>query len=60
MSPRNDTVNVINKLILEKVPGPVNRHKFIDMVRNIENTVHYHQEFLNSLNLSVLLLMTSY
>ncbi|GBP64795.1 hypothetical protein EVAR_31917_1 [Eumeta japonica] len=47
--PRNDTVNEINKLILEKIPGQVKHYKSIDTVCNIEDTVHYPQ-VLNSLS----------
>jgi len=50
LSPRNDTVNEINKLILEKIPGQIKHYKSIDTVCNIEDTVHYPQEFLNSLS----------
>lgn len=49
VSPRNDTVNEINNLILQKVPGHGKIYKSIDTVCNIEDAVHYPQEFLNSL-----------
>ena len=48
--PRNDTGNDINKLILEKILGQVKHCKSIDMMCNIEDTVHYLQEFLNYLS----------
>lgn len=50
VSPRNDTVNEINNLIIQKVPGQIKKYKSIDTVTNIEDAVHYPQEFLNSLN----------
>lgn len=50
LSPRNDTVNEINDFIMQKVPGQIKHYKSIDTVSNIENTVHYPQEFFNSLN----------
>ncbi|CAF4891106.1 unnamed protein product [Pieris macdunnoughi] len=51
VSPRNETVfNEINNLIMQKVPGEVKCYKSIDTVTNIEDAVHYPQEFLNSLN----------
>lgn len=51
MSPRNESVNEINKIIMEKVPGEFKSYKSIDTVCNIEDTqMHYPQEFLNSLN----------
>ncbi|XP_045454816.1 uncharacterized protein LOC123664266 [Melitaea cinxia] len=50
VSPKNDTVNEINNLIVQKVPGQTKTYKSIDTVTNIEDAVHYPQEFLNSLN----------
>jgi len=50
VSPRNETVNEINKLILEKIPGQIKPYKSIDTVCNIEDTVHYPQEFFNYLS----------
>lgn len=50
VAPRNDAVNEINKMIIEKVPGDFKCFKSIDTVCNTEDTVHYPQEFLNSLN----------
>ncbi|XP_039969466.1 uncharacterized protein LOC120781334, partial [Bactrocera tryoni] len=50
VSPRNESVNEVNKIIMEKVPGEFKSYKSIDTVCNIEDTVHYPQEFLNSLN----------
>lgn len=50
VSPRNESVNEINKIIMEKVPGEFKSYKSLDTVCNIEETVHYPQEFLNSLN----------
>ena len=50
MSPRNDTVNEINKIIMERLPGDFKYYKSIDTACNTEDTVHYPQEFLNSLN----------
>lgn len=55
MFPRNDTVNEINNLILQKVPGQIKNYKSIDSVMNIEDAVHCPQEFLNVLNPSGLL-----
>jgi len=52
VSPRNDTVNEINNMILQKVSGQIRIYRSIDTVTNIEDAVHYPQEFLNSLNLS--------
>ncbi|GBP91731.1 hypothetical protein EVAR_92008_1 [Eumeta japonica] len=50
VSPKNDTVNEINNLIVQKVPGQTKTYKSIDTVTNIEDAVHYPQELLNSLN----------
>ncbi|XP_008184419.1 uncharacterized protein LOC103309803 [Acyrthosiphon pisum] len=50
VSPRNDTVNEINNMILQKVSGQIKIYRSIDTVTNIEDAVHYPQEFLNSLN----------
>ncbi|XP_047537866.1 ATP-dependent DNA helicase pif1-like [Vanessa atalanta] len=50
LSPRNDTVDEINELILEKIPGQVKHYRSIDTVCNSEDIVHFSQEFLNSLN----------
>ncbi|CAH4036392.1 unnamed protein product [Pieris brassicae] len=50
VSPRNESVNEINKIIMENVPGEFKSYKSIDTVCNIEDTVHYPQEYLNSLN----------
>ena len=50
VSPRNDTVNEINKIIMERVPGDFKYYKSTDTVCNIEDIVHYPQEFLNFLN----------
>lgn len=49
-SPTNESTNEINGIIMEKVPGDFKQYKSIDNVCNIEDTVHYPQEFLNSLN----------
>lgn len=50
VSPRNETVNKINNLILHKAPGLVKTYKSIDTITNMEDTVHYPQGFLNALN----------
>ncbi|XP_060873906.1 ATP-dependent DNA helicase pif1-like [Metopolophium dirhodum] len=50
VSPRNDTVNDINNMILQKVSSQIKIYRSIDTVTNIENAVHYPQEFFNSLN----------
>ena len=50
VSPRNDTVNDINKIIIKRIPGDFKYYKSIDTVCNIEDTVRYPQEFLNYLN----------
>ena len=51
MSPRNGSVNEINHLIIQKVPGHIKNYESIDTVTNIDDAVHYYsQEFLNSLN----------
>ncbi|XP_068994023.1 uncharacterized protein [Neodiprion pinetum] len=50
MSPKKDTVNEINNLIVQKVSGQMKKYRSIDTVTNIQDTVHYPQEFLNSLN----------
>jgi len=52
VSHRNDTVNEINKLILEKIGIQIKHYKSIDTVCNIEGTVHYPQKILNSLSTS--------
>lgn len=41
VSPRNDTVNEINNLIIQKVSGKIKNYKSIDTVTNIEDAVHY-------------------
>ncbi|KAJ8882657.1 hypothetical protein PR048_014469 [Dryococelus australis] len=48
-SPRNDTVNEINNLIIQRVPGHVKTYKSIDTFTNVDDVVHF-QDFLNSLN----------
>ncbi|KAJ8894978.1 hypothetical protein PR048_000286 [Dryococelus australis] len=50
VSPRNDTVNDINNLIIQRVPGQVKTYKSIDTVTNVDDVVHFPQDFLNSLN----------
>lgn len=50
MSPRNDSVNEVNNLILQKAPGQVKIYKSVDTVCNVEDIVNYPLEFLNSLN----------
>ncbi|KAJ8883530.1 hypothetical protein PR048_015374 [Dryococelus australis] len=50
VSPRNDTVNEINNLIIQSVPGQVKTYKSIDTVTNVDDVVHFPQDFLNSLN----------
>ncbi|KAJ8886366.1 hypothetical protein PR048_012577 [Dryococelus australis] len=50
VSPRNDTVNEINNLIIQRVPGQVKTYKSIDTVTNVDDVVHFPQDFLNSLN----------
>lgn len=49
-SPGNVMVNEINKLILEKISGQVKHYKSVETLCNIEDTVHYPREFLNSLS----------
>ncbi|KAJ8871663.1 hypothetical protein PR048_027990, partial [Dryococelus australis] len=48
--PRNDTVNEINNLTIQRVPGQVKTYKSIDTVTNVDDVVHFPQDFLNSLN----------
>jgi len=48
VSTRKDSVNEINKITMDKLPGDFKCHITIDTVFNIEDTVHYPQEFLNS------------
>ncbi|KAJ8875134.1 hypothetical protein PR048_023027 [Dryococelus australis] len=50
VSPRNDTDNEINNLIIQRVPGQVKTYKSIDTVTNVDDVVHFPQDFLNSLN----------
>ncbi|KAJ8876613.1 hypothetical protein PR048_021058 [Dryococelus australis] len=50
VSPRNDSVNEINNLIIQRVPGQVKTYKSIDTVTNVDDVVHFPQDFLNSLN----------
>lgn len=45
VSPRNDSVNEINIMIMEKVPGDFKCYKSVDTVCNIEDTVHTHKNF---------------
>ncbi|KAJ8888779.1 hypothetical protein PR048_008271 [Dryococelus australis] len=47
---KNDTVNEINNLIIQRVPGQVKTYKSIDTVTNVDDVVHFPQDFLNSLN----------
>ncbi|KAJ8888509.1 hypothetical protein PR048_008000 [Dryococelus australis] len=54
VSPRNDTANEINNLIIQRVPGQVKTYKSIDTVTNDDDVVHFPQDFLNSLNPSCL------
>ena len=50
VSPKNDTVNEINKIIMGRVLGDFKYYKSIDTACNVEDIVHYAQDFLNSLN----------
>lgn len=50
ISARNSSVDQINEEILKRVPGDEKCYKSIDTVINEEDTVHYPQEFLNTLN----------
>jgi hypothetical protein len=50
LAPRNDYVNTINHLLLQKVPGETRTYQSVDGVTDVENAVHYPVEFLNSLN----------
>ena len=50
VSPRNNTVNEINKIIIKRVPGDFKYYKSIDTVCNIKDIGHYPQEFLKFLN----------
>ena len=41
VSPRYNTVNEINQIIMERVPGDFKYYKYIDTVGHIEDMVHY-------------------
>ncbi|KAJ8884553.1 hypothetical protein PR048_016410 [Dryococelus australis] len=49
-APRNDIIDEINKIMLQEVPGQVKYYKSFDDVTDIEDSVHYTQEFLILLN----------
>lgn len=50
MDARNSSVNEINDIILNKLPGDIVAYTTIDNVMDQEDMVHYPQEFLKSLN----------
>ena len=52
LAPQNETVNIINKALLSKVPGDVRVYKSIDSTCEPSEAVNYPTEFLNSLELS--------
>lgn len=49
LAARNSSVDEINDIILNKLPGESVNYISIDNVMDQEDSVHYPQEFLNSL-----------
>ncbi|XP_067939745.1 uncharacterized protein [Watersipora subatra] len=49
LAPKNDTVDHINQLLLEKIPGTTTSFLSIDCVVEENDSVNYPTEFLNSL-----------
>ncbi|XP_067945211.1 ATP-dependent DNA helicase PIF1-like [Watersipora subatra] len=52
LAPKNDTVDHINQLLLEKIPGTTTSFLSIDCVVEENDSVNYPTEFLNSLQLA--------
>lgn len=50
ISPRNDSAEEMNNIILEKIETETHEYSSIDMVIMTDDVVEYPQEFLNSLN----------
>lgn len=49
LAPKNDGVNKINNEIQSQLPGPLMKYKSIDTVTDVDQSVNYPIEFLNSL-----------
>ncbi len=49
LAPRNDTVDGVNRLLLDKVPGEKYIFYSNDSVHDVDEAVHFPTEFLNSL-----------
>ena len=49
LAPRNETVDNVNRLLLEELPGEKITFSSIDTVDNLDDAVHFPIEFLNSL-----------
>ncbi|XP_064647485.1 uncharacterized protein LOC135500168 [Lineus longissimus] len=49
LAPRNDAVRHLNNTLLQRLPTEEKLYKSIDTVPDIDQTVHYPVEFLNSL-----------
>ena len=49
LAPRNEAVNVINKQLLQELPGVLQIYKSIDTTCNTDEAVNYTTEFLNNL-----------
>ncbi|GBN09153.1 hypothetical protein AVEN_240524-1 [Araneus ventricosus] len=49
LAPRNEDVSILNKKLLQKLPGSVQVYKSIDTTCDINEAVHYPTEFLNTL-----------
>ncbi|XP_046666446.1 uncharacterized protein LOC124358198 [Homalodisca vitripennis] len=50
LTPKNDTAESINNLLLEKLPSEIVHYQSVDSVVEIEDAVHYPVEFLHTLN----------
>ncbi|GBN57733.1 hypothetical protein AVEN_255020-1 [Araneus ventricosus] len=49
IAPRNENVSVMNKQLLQELPGNVQVYKYIDTTCDINEAVKYPTEFLNTL-----------
>ncbi|UYV66602.1 hypothetical protein LAZ67_4002268 [Cordylochernes scorpioides] len=50
LAPRNDAVDEINNCIQDMLPGSVTEYNSINTMVDVDDTVNYPSEFLNSLN----------
>ena len=49
LAPRNDTVDNVNRVLLDQLPGEKITFSSIDTVDDVDDAVHFPTEFLNSL-----------